>query len=163
MSSPFALFRRPALPEEVRGVLYLSAMPGRYDAWPEFLAEAHRARLALVVCLASLDEVAERSRDYHVAIVEGTLPFRWLHLTMQNFGVSSAAHEFRTGIEQTAAALRAGDAVLMHCAAGIGRTGTAAACVLKCLGLDKAESLRRVRQAGSDPESALQSGLVDTF
>jgi protein-tyrosine phosphatase len=156
-------FRRPALPPGVPGELYLSAMPGRYGSWPEFLADARKARLALVVCLTPLEEVAERSRDYHVAIAEGTLPFRWMHLPMQNFGLPGALQEFRAGIDHTANALRGGDAVLMHCAAGIGRTGTAAACVLKRLGLGTAQTLQHIRQAGSNPESALQSGLVDSF
>jgi protein-tyrosine phosphatase len=52
---------------------------------------------------------------------------------------------------------------LLHCAAGMGRTGTVAACLLKRLGLPKEEALERVRQAGSNPESAVQTGLVDTF
>jgi protein-tyrosine phosphatase len=59
--------------------------------------------------------------------------------------------------------LRAGESVLLHCAAGIGRTGTAAACVLKSLGLTRDEALERVRAAGSDPQSAAQSGLIDAF
>jgi protein-tyrosine phosphatase len=163
MMLPAPPFRRTALPAGIAGTLYLSAMPGRYGSWPEFLSDARNARLALVVCLTSLDEVAERSRDYHVAVAEGTLPFRWMHLPMHNFGLPGALHDFRTGIEQTATALRRGDAVLMHCAAGIGRTGTAAACVLKRLGLSTAQTLHNVRQAGSNPESALQSGLVESF
>jgi hypothetical protein len=35
--------------------------------------------------------------------------------------------------------------------------------VLKLLGLPPIEALRRVRDAGSNPEGALQSGLVDWF
>jgi len=53
--------------------------------------------------------------------------------------------------------------VLVHCAAGIGRTGTVAACLLKRLGVPTAVALRRVREAGSNPESALQSGLIERF
>jgi protein-tyrosine phosphatase len=56
-----------------------------------------------------------------------------------------------------------GQNVLLHCAAGIGRTGTAAACVLKRLGLPVDEALQRVREAGSNPETAVQSGLVNWF
>ncbi|GAB3669793.1 protein-tyrosine phosphatase family protein [Ramlibacter alkalitolerans] len=52
--------------------------------------------------------------------------------------------------------------VLLHCAAGMGRTGTAA-CVLKALGLATPEALQRVRDAGSNPQNAEQSGLVDWF
>ena len=59
--------------------------------------------------------------------------------------------------------LRAGDAVMLHCAAGMGRTGAAAACVLKQLGLPEDEALQRIRDAGSNPENAVQSGLVNWF
>ena len=59
--------------------------------------------------------------------------------------------------------VRAGGVVLVHCAAGIGRTGTAAACVLKALGLEADEALARVRSAGSNPQNAEQSGLVGWF
>ena len=34
---------------------------------------------------------------------------------------------------------------------------------LKRLGLPTVLALQRVREAGSSPESALQSGLIDTF
>jgi len=37
------------------------------------------------------------------------------------------------------------------------------ACVLKALGLDSAEALTRVGDAGSNPQNAEQSGLVDWF
>jgi len=53
--------------------------------------------------------------------------------------------------------------VMLHCAAGLGRTGTAAACLLKRLGLDTNEAMQRIRDAGSNPQTALQSGLVDQF
>ena len=52
---------------------------------------------------------------------------------------------------------------MLHCAAGMGRTGSTAACVLKALGLDTAEALQRVRDAGSNPQNAQQSGLVNWF
>ena len=51
----------------------------------------------------------------------------------------------------------------MHCAAGLGRTGTAAACVLKALGLSAPQALQRIRDAGSNPQNALQSGMVEWF
>jgi hypothetical protein len=35
--------------------------------------------------------------------------------------------------------------------------------VLKALGLDAPEALQRVRDAGSNPQNAEQSGLVDWF
>jgi len=120
-------------------------------------------QIDLVVCLTPIEEVQSLSPNYWRAIVEGSLDFRFIDLPVQNFGVPRELSAFRDGIDQIADSLKAGDAVMLHCAAGIGRTGTAAACLLKRMGLPKIEALQRVRDAGSNPENALQSGLVDRF
>lgn len=151
------------LPDPVPGTLWLDAMPGRFDPWTAFEAEAGRAGLTQVVCLTPRTELAELSPDYHAAVTEGTLLFRWRHLPMRNFGLPDDAPGFRRDVMQIADALRAGEAVLLHCAAGVGRTGAAAACVLKALGLPSDDALQRVRDAGSNPQNAQQSGLVDWF
>jgi protein-tyrosine phosphatase len=150
---------RPALP----GRIWLGAMPGRLEPWEAFLAEAQQHTIARVVCLTPRHEVASLSPAYHAALTRGELPFAWQPLPMRDLGLAEQAQAFREGIELVAQAVRAGDAVLLHCAAGIGRTGTAAACLLKHLGLPTALALQRVREAGSSPESALQSGLIDSF
>ena len=155
---------RPVLlPPDVPGALWLSSMPGRFGPWSAFELEARRAGLALVVCLTPLQEAGELSPSYHSAVAQGSLPFRWLNLPMPNFGGPDDPQTFRREIGRIADELRRGDAVLLHCAAGLGRTGTAAACVLKALGLPEGEALERVRQAGSNPQNAKQSGLVGWF
>jgi protein-tyrosine phosphatase len=156
-------FRHLPLPPQARGALWLSSMPGRLEPWPAFLSEAQRVGLTAVVCLNPLTEVAELSPAYHAAIRAGELPFRFNHLPMRNFGLAAQADLFRASIEAVADDLARGESILLHCAAGMGRTGTVAACLLKRLGLPKEEALERVRQAGSNPESAVQTGLVDTF
>jgi protein-tyrosine phosphatase len=138
-------------------------MPGRFETWSAFESQARRAGLALVVCLTPRSELAELSPAYHRAVAQGTVPFRWLNVPMPNFGVPEDPAAFRREVQQIAAALRQGDAVLLHCAAGLGRTGSTAACVLKALGLDSEEALQRVRDAGSNPQNARQSGVVDWF
>lgn len=156
-------FRHLPLPPQARGALWLSSMPGRLEPWPAFLSEVQRVGLTAVVCLNPLTEVAELSPAYHAAIRAGELPFRFNHLPMRNFGLAAQADLFRASIESVADDLARGESILLHCAAGMGRTGTVAACLLKRLGLPKEEALERVRQVGSNPESAAQTGLVDTF
>jgi predicted protein tyrosine phosphatase len=151
------------LPSDVPGQLWLGAMPGRFEAWQAFQAQAQHARLALVVCLTPRTELIELSPEYHAAVDRGRLPFRWTHLPMRNFGLPEDQPAFRNSIQAIAHSVRNGDAVMLHCAAGIGRTGTAAACVLKALGLDAEDALKRVTDAGSNPQNAQQSGLVDWF
>ncbi len=138
-------------------------MPGRLEPWGSFLDQARASQLNLVVCLNPLEEVAQLSPGYHKGIAEGRLPFRWHHLPMRDFGLGSDPVAFRQGVEQIAHSLVLGEQVLLHCAAGIGRTGTVAACVLKHLGMSEAQALRAVREAGSNPQSAVQSGWISQF
>lgn len=156
-------FRPVPLDPPITGRLWLSSMPGRFESWREFIAEAQRRELALVICLAPREEIEQLSPPYYRALVQGKLPFRWANLPMQNFGLPADGEGFRDGIAHAAATLRRGDAVLLHCAAGLGRTGTAAACLLKKLGVPASEALRRILEAGSNPQSAQQSGLIDWF
>lgn len=151
------------LPSDIAGQLWLDAMPGRFERWTAFEAEAARARLALVVCLTPRSELAELSPDYHAAVTAGRTSFRWQLTPMRNFGLPEDPAAFRRDVAAIVTALREGEGVMLHCAAGMGRTGTAAACVLKALGLDADEALRRVRSAGSNPQNAEQSGLVGWF
>jgi protein-tyrosine phosphatase len=155
--------RRLRLPPEVPGQVWLGPMPGRFDSWNSFREEAQRTGLTGVVCLAPREEVAELAPEYHAALTRGGLPFRWLQIPMRNFGLPEDPASFRRDIATLAQQLRGGDVVLLHCAAGLGRTGTAAACLLKALGLPADDALQRVRDAGSNPQNAEQSGLVDWF
>lgn len=151
------------LPPDVPGQVWLGPMPGRFDSWDSFRAEADRSRLGLVVCLAPRAELAELAPEYHAAISGGRLPFRWMLVPMRNFGLPEDPAAFRRDVATLADEVRNGEVVLLHCAAGLGRTGTAAACLLKSLGLESDEALRRVREAGSNPQNAEQSGLVGWF
>ena len=155
--------RRVALPARIPGQLWLGSMPGRFESWSEFEAQAQRAGLGVVVCLTPRSELAELSPHYHSAIAQGTFPYRWLNVPMPNFGVPGDAAGFRREVQAIAQTLERGDAVMLHCAAGIGRTGSTAACVLKALGLGTDEAVKLVRDAGSNPQNAQQSGLVEWF
>jgi protein-tyrosine phosphatase len=156
-------FRAVDLPPDVPGSLWLSSMPGRFGSWNDFEKQARQAHLAMVVCLTPRSEIQELSPAYHSAIMRGGTSYEWLHLPVPNFGVPDDRAAFREAVERIADALRNGDAVMMHCAAGIGRTGSAAACVLKSLGLSTEDALQRVRDAGSNPQNAEQSGFVEWF
>ena len=151
------------LPPDVRGSLWLSAMPGRYGTMPDFEQKARADGLRMVVCLTPRDEIEELSPDYGAAVTRGGTSYEWVHLPVPNFGVPPDRSAFREAIRHIADRIKAGDSVLMHCAAGMGRTGSAAACVLKALGLPSEEALERVRTAGSNPQNAAYSGFVDWF
>lgn len=156
-------FRPLPLPSAITGAVWLHSMPGRLETWDAFLAEAGRERISLIVCLTPRHEIAPLSPAYEAALRAGTLPMRWLPLPMRDFGLADNRADFQAGIVALARVVAEGEVVLLHCAAGIGRTGTAAACLLKSLGVAREEALQRVRDAGSSPESAAQSGLIHNF
>ena len=156
-------FRALELPSPGIGRVWLSSMPGRLESWPTFLDEAAARGLHEVLCLNPRHEIERLSPAYAAALAEGNLPFRWTHLPMQDFGLAAELDAYRRAVDTVADTVRAGGVVLVHCAAGIGRTGTTAACLLKRLGATTPVALQRVRDAGSDPESALQRGLIDAF
>ncbi len=145
------------------GRVFLSSMPGRLESWTAFVAEARSSHVRHVLCLNPLHEIERLSPTYAAAIRAADLPFRWTHLPMQDFGLAAQVDNFRAAIDDVAATVRSGGTVLLHCAAGIGRTGTSAACLLKRLGVATPLALQQVRAAGSNPESALQRGLIDSF
>lgn len=155
--------RSVSLPSELTGQMWLGPMPGRFEPWSLFEREARKTGIGTVVCLTPRGELAELSPDYHAALARGGLPFRWMLVPMRNFGLPEDPASFRRDIASIAQSVRGGERVLLHCAAGLGRTGTAAACLLKALGLDAQEALMRVREAGSNPQNAEQSGLVHWF
>ena len=156
-------FRPLPLPTPVPGRIWLHAMPGRDEDWPIFLDWATQAALTRIVCLTPMAEVAARSPEYLDAMEQGSLPCPVEWLPMVDFGVGSDAALFAQQVRGLAERVREGESLLLHCAWGIGRTGTVAACLLKALGMGTAEALAQVRAAGSNPESAVQSGWVDAF
>lgn len=55
----------------------------------------------------------------------------------------------------------AGDAVLAHCGAGIGRTGTFAMVIVMALGMSRQDGAAAVRMADAEPEGISQQVLID--
>ena len=120
--------RRVELPGNVEGHLFLHSMPGRFEPIDEFLTDIVLKNITCVVCLASPDEIRQRSPAY-AAVVDGTVP--WEHIA---FPISNLLTRDDLSLEpisqEIVKRLRKGKNVLVHCDSGIGRAGTVAVAVL---------------------------------
>lgn len=77
------------------------------------------------------------------------LGLRHLHLPIEDMGVPDAGFEQRWQVHgpELRRLLYGGGSVLLHCLAGLGRTGTIAARLLVEIGMPPAEAVRAVRTA----------------
>ena len=133
---------------------------GRLDAEMAGLREAG------IDVLVSLQPEAEQAElgltGEAAAAARHGLEFR--HLPIPDLGVPTP-DEVEPLVEALIEHLRAGRHVAIHCFAGIGRTGMAAACVLHRLGVPAPELFHRLSRARgiSMPDTAAQADWVERF
>jgi len=122
------LMRRVELPETIRGHLFLASMPGRYEPIEKFLSDTVENKIDCVVCLASPDEIRQRSPVY-ATLLAGMVPWEHIPFAIANCRVS-AEDALKSLPGEIATRLHDGSNVLIHCDSGIGRAGTVAVAVL---------------------------------
>jgi len=155
--------RHVRLDPEIAGKLFLHSMPGRYEPLDTFLAEAHGHEVDLVVCLAAEDELVRLSPDYAFRTQTGTFPVERNTYVIKDYGFPTDMPAFLAFTDELARSLHAGRRVLIHCAAGIGRTGLTAASVLMQLGYPLKEAIETIEKAGSHPEIGAQGIFLRKF
>lgn len=155
------MFRSVELPEEVSGHLYLHSMPGRYEAFQEVKEKIAQCKIDRVIRLASLKEVRLKSPDYALHIEKNQLPWIEKAFPVPDYEAPGNLEAFWDLAKRIANRLRRGKCALIHCGAGIGRTGTLAVCVLIALGIRPETAEAVVEQAGSKPEVESQKKLIE--
>lgn len=154
------LFREVKLPNGVSGRLYLHSMPGRRESLDDAWAEVRRLGVFSIVCLSPLDEIRDKSPKYAEAIQTFRLPCNLRRLPVCDYQGPDDDELFCQLATQVADSLRNGDGILVHCGAGIGRTGMFTIAALMALGLSVHEARRRVETAGSSPEVPAQEETI---
>lgn len=159
--------REVKLPAGVSGRLLLSALPGRAQPWEEpeqafGLAEAAilASGVSLVVNLVPEESLGHLSPIYLERTRKGALRWKSLHLPIPDYGVPERVDDLVAGARGAAGRLQRGEALLVHCVAGIGRTGLFAIAALLHLGVPLSRARDLVRQAGSGTESPAQRTLL---
>lgn len=153
--------RRIALPQGLG--LFFSAMPGRDTPLPVVTAAIVAAGIARILCLVGPDEIARKSPAYAAALASGTLPCPVAAFPITDFGIPGDAPAFAAWARAEAGLIAAGAPAMLHCAAGIGRTGTVGLCLLHLLGIGAIQAEALVSAAGAGPETPGQRGFVARF
>ncbi|HLN87925.1 MAG TPA: protein-tyrosine phosphatase family protein [Candidatus Limnocylindrales bacterium] len=154
------MFRRVDLPSAVPGRLLLHSLPGRYEAIESVWQQLRTEAVGTIVCLVEKDELDEKSPEYARALEAGTVPCSVLPFEIPDRGVPADWDDFWALAGAVAKRLQSGEAVLIHCAGGVGRTAMLAISVLVALGNPASIARGVVSRAGSTIETAPQSQLV---
>jgi atypical dual specificity phosphatase len=119
----------------IEGELAGMACPGRFADLQEDLLYLRQQRVRSIVSLTEY--------PLDLRTVE-SLGFEYLHLPIPDYHAPTAAQvwTFLNFLERQ----RGAGAVVVHCAAGQGRTGTILACALVYRGLSAEEAIRTVRR-----------------
>lgn len=131
-------------------------MPGRFEPMTAFLAAAAHVGATGIVSLATDAEIATKSPDYAQARRSGTLTLLVQNHPIPDYGLPEDREAFADLILRLSADLHQGKRLILHCAAGIGRTGLVAQQILMALGIEPTLAHEQVKRAGSGPETASQ-------
>ena len=134
------------LPFGFPGRIFRSPMPfGPYDLHGEVYDRFCAEQIAVIVLLASDDECLHKT-GRHLRALYLKAGFQVLYLPISDFSVPTR-DDLEQAVQHTIAYAQAGHHIVIHCSAGIGRTGLYTAYLAKrCLGLSGAEALQWVRR-----------------
>ena len=90
----------------------------------------------------------------------GTFPVERLSFPIGDYGTPSDQDAYLKLVRDIVRRLSQGQKILIHCGAGIGRTGTLAIAVLMALGTAYEQAAQRVLEAGSKPETDQQQDFL---
>jgi protein-tyrosine phosphatase len=154
------MFRNVELPDSIPGRLLLHSMPGRFEALDKVWHQVKTDAVGAIVCLNEDFEIRQKSVKYAEALDAGTVPCSVVPFEIREGGVPENKDAFWALANDVANRLHAGEAVLVHCAGGVGRTAMLAVSVLLAMGQPITEAESLVSRAGSMVETMPQIEML---
>lgn len=142
------------------GSLMLCSMPGRYGLFRDFLHDLELAGIGHILCLVSDEEIARKSPDYFEALKARSLPCDIHRLPIPDYGLPASPEAFVDALRPLWQRWTRGESVVIHCAAGCGRTSLAAITFLLLAKVPFDEAMKQVRLAGSEPDTPAQRAFL---
>jgi protein-tyrosine phosphatase len=140
--------------------LYLCAMPGRFEGMEVFLEDIAVTGIKHILCLVSDGEIAQKSPDYLVAIGQNRIPAKLWRYDVPDYGLPENTETLNRMIDGIRECLNDCQSVVIHCAAGCGRTGMIAILLLTRIGLPLEIAIQTIRLAGAEPDTQAQWDFV---
>lgn len=150
------------LPASIAGTLLLSEMPGSEKSLVDWLAGAEARDTDLIVNLAQRDELANISPEY-LAYIQSNEGIDMSCFPIADFSVPVDMERFHTLVEEVGLRLRSGQCVIIHCRAGIGRSGLFAAALLTTLEMSSNDVLLSIKNAGGRFETEAQRSFLQDY
>ena len=155
------MLRTVSLPVSLtRGKLHLCPMPGRFEGLEVFLQQVAEAGIDHILCLVPDREIARKSPAYLAAIQQDRLPAKLWRCDIPDYGPPEDPGQLEQLVDDISGRLKEGESVVIHCAAGHGRTGMVAILLLTRMGLRLEAATEAVQLAGSEPDTGAQWEFV---
>ena len=150
------------VPLATTGKLYVMPHPDPKHL-DQVLEEFRRSAIRTVVSLLDERDIAELGLEREDARCTA-LGLSFVHFPIPDYGLPQPG-PFASLVRSLARNLVAGQSIVIHCRAGIGRTGMLACCILKQLGATADEAIARVSEArdSSVPDTPEQRRFIVAF